>query len=184
MDEWNRPRSVRSRLSLTQAPRGKPIPTSLPLVPSTKTRSLETLRIDTLSLVYSTAKYCAPVWCRSAHTHLIDNVLNDALRIVTGCLRPTPIDHLPVLSGIQPSELRRLEATLSLAYRGSLDPGHILYGLLSGSSDTHQVRLRSKRQFVPAARNLLDNLARPGIRTSEWTNHKWKTEYFEIEFSM
>ena len=39
------------------------------------------------------------------------------------------------------------------------------------------MRLRSRRPFVPAARNLLDNIARLGIRTSEWTNHKWKTEY-------
>ena len=117
-----------------------------------------TLRIATLSLVYSTAEYCAPVWCRSAHTRLIDSVLNDALRIVTGCLRPTPTDHLPVLSGIQPAELRRMGATLSLAYRGSLDPDHILYGLLSGSSDTRQVRLRSRRPFVPGARNLLTTL--------------------------
>ena len=66
----------------------------------------KTLCIATLSLVYSTAEYYAPVWCRSAHTRLIDSVLNDALRIVTGCLRPTPTDHLPVLSGIQPAELR------------------------------------------------------------------------------
>ena len=139
----------------------------------------KTLHIATLSLVYSTAEYCAPVWCRSAHTRLIDSVLNDALRIVTGCLRPTPTDHLPILSGIQPAELRRMVATLSLAYRGSLDPDHILHGLLSGSSDTHQVRLRSRRPFVPAARNLLDNLARLGIRASEWTNLKWKTEYCE-----
>ena len=137
------------------------------------------LRIATLSLVYSTSEYCAPVWCRRAHTRLIDSVLNDALRIVTGCLRPTPTDHLPVLSGIQPAELRRTGATLSLAHRGSLDPDHILYGLLSGSSDTRQVRLRSRRPFVPAARNLLDNLARLGIRASEWTNHKWNAEYCE-----
>ena len=86
----------------------------------------KTLHTATLSLVYSTAEYCAPVWCRSAHTRLIDGVLNDALRIVTGCLRPTPTDYLPVLAGIQPAELRRLGATLSLAYRGSLDPSHIL----------------------------------------------------------
>ena len=139
----------------------------------------KTLHIATLSLVYSTAEYCAPVWCRSDHTHLIDSVMNNALRIVTGCLRPTLTDHLPVLSGIQPAELRRMGATLSLAHRGSLDPDHILYGLLSGSSDTRQVRLRSRRSFVPIARNQLDNLARLGIRASEWTNHKWKTEYCE-----
>ena len=70
-------------------------------------------------------------------------------------------------------------ATLSLAYRGSLDPDHILYGLLSGSSDTRQARVRSRGPFVPGARNLLNNLARLGIRASEWTNHKWKTEYCE-----
>ena len=52
-----------------------------------------------------------------------------------------------------------------------------MYGLLSGSSDTGQVRLRSRRPFVPAARNLLDNLASLGIRASEWTNHKWNADY-------
>ena len=36
-----------------------------------------------------------------------------------------------------------------------------------------------REPFVPAARNLLDNLARHGIRASEWTNHKWKMEYWE-----
>ena len=144
----------------------------------------KTLRIATFSLVYSAAEYCTPVWCRSAHTRLIDSVLNDALRMITGCLRPTPTDHLPVFSGIQPAELRRLGATLSLAYRGSLDPDHILYGLLSGSSDTRQERLRSRRPFVPAARNLLDNLARLGISASEWTNHKWQTEYCENAFRL
>ena len=123
----------------------------------------KTLRIATLSLVYSTSEYCAPVWCRSAHTRLIDSVLNDALRIVTGCLRPTPTDHLPILLGIQPAELCRMVATLSLAHRGSLDPDYILHGLLNGSSDARQVRLRSRRPFVPAARNLLNNLARLGI---------------------
>ena len=139
----------------------------------------KTLRIATLSLVYSTSEYCAPVWCRSARTRLIDSVLNDVLRIVTRSLRPTPTDHLSVLSGIQPAELRRIGATLSLTYRGFLDLDHILYGLLSGSSDTGQVILRSRRPFVPDARNRLDNLARLGIRASEWKNHKWKTEYFQ-----
>ena len=136
--------------------------------------SAKTLRITTLSLVYSTAEYYVPIWCRSAHTRLIDSVLNGTLCIVTGCLRPTPTDHLPILSGIQPAELCQMGATLSLAYRGSMDPDHILYGLLSGSSDT-----RSRHTFVSAARNLLDNLARLGIRASEWTNHKWNMEYCE-----
>ena len=80
----------------------------------------KTLRIATLSLVYSTAQHCAPVWCCSAHTRLIDSVLNDALRILTGCLRPTPTDHLPVLLDIQPAELHRMGATLSLAHPNNI----------------------------------------------------------------
>ena len=41
----------------------------------------KTLHTAALSLVYSTAEYCAPVWCRSAHTRLIDSVLNNALSL-------------------------------------------------------------------------------------------------------
>ena len=40
----------------------------------------------------TTAEYCAPIWCRSAHTRLIYSVLNDALHIVTGCLGRTETD--------------------------------------------------------------------------------------------
>jgi len=57
-----------------------------------------TLRTATLG--HSTAEYCAHVWCCSAHTRLADPTINDALRIVTGCLRPTPADNLPILAGI------------------------------------------------------------------------------------
>ena len=66
----------------------------------------KTLRISFLFLVHSTAEYCAPVWCCSTPTRLIDSILDDALRIVTGCLPHTPKEDLPVLAGIQPAELR------------------------------------------------------------------------------
>ena len=74
---------------------------------------------------YSTADYYTPVWFCTGHTHFIGSVLNDALCIVTKCLRPTSLnacvtkclrptsmDHLPILSDIQPAELLRLGATL------------------------------------------------------------------------
>jgi len=63
--------------------------------------------------MYSTAEYCAPVWCRSAHTRFIDPAINDALRIVHGCLRRTSADNFPILAGIQPVVLHRNGATLS-----------------------------------------------------------------------
>ena len=97
----------------------------------------KTLRVSALSLVYSTAEYCSPVWCRSTPTRLIGSILDDALRIVTGCLRPTPKEDLPVLAGIQPAELRRLGATLFLANRAIHDPDYVLHRQLVGQQDAH-----------------------------------------------
>jgi len=68
-----------------------------------------TLRIATLALVHSVGEYCPPVGCCSDHTRLIDLAINDALRIVTRCLRPTPADNLSILAGIQPAELVAVE---------------------------------------------------------------------------
>ena len=139
--------------------------------------SAKTLRTAVLFLVYSTAEHCAPVWCRSAHTRLIGSVLNDALRIVTGCLRSTPSVYLPVLLGIQPAELRRQGTTLSLANRISLDPDHILHGQFHESQDVCRKRLKSRRSFVPTAQKLLDSLSEMHVRAAQWTNTKWDMEY-------
>jgi len=86
--------------------------------------AVTTLWTASLALVHSTAGYCAPVWCRSAHTRLIDPATNDTLRTVPGCLHPTPADNLPTLTGIQPAERRRKGATLSLARRPT-EPIHL-----------------------------------------------------------
>ena len=104
---------------------------------------------------------------------------NDALRIVSGCLLPTPTEYLPVLSGIQPAELRRQGATLSLANCSSLDPDHILHGHLQGSPDADGKRLKSRHPFVPSARKLLDSLSQMGTRVAQWTSTKWNMEYSE-----
>ena len=137
----------------------------------------KTLRTAALSPIYLTAEYCVPAWCRSAYTRLIDSVFTDALRIVAGCLRPTPTDNLLVLSGILPAELRCQGATLSLANRSSLDPGHILHGQLTEPPAASKERLKSRRPFVPAARKLLRNLSELAIRAAQWTNFIWDTEY-------
>jgi len=85
-----------------------------------------TLRTVTLALVHSTIEYCAHVWFRSAHTRLIDPAISDTLPIVTGCLHHTPADNLLNLPDIQPAELRRKGATLSVARR-AMEPGHLFH---------------------------------------------------------
>ena len=69
--------------------------------------STPTLRTSTLALVYAPGEYCTPVWCRSSHTRIVDVGLNASLRTITGCLRPTQVDQLPVLADIAPPALRR-----------------------------------------------------------------------------
>ena len=104
------------------------------------------MRTATLALVHSTAEYCAPVLCRSTHTRLIDPAINAILRIVTGCLRPTPADNLPILAGIQPAELHRKGATLSLARR-AMEPGHLLHSALTRPSSADARRLKLRHPF-------------------------------------
>jgi len=130
-----------------------------------------TLRIAALALVHSTAEYCAPVWCRSADTRLIDPAINDDLRIVTGCLRPTPGDNLPILGGIQPAGLLRNGATLSPARR-AMEPRHLFNSLLARPSSANARRIKSRHPFVPAARTLI-SASGNNIRAAQWGDYQW-----------
>ena len=68
-----------------------------------------------LALVHFIAVHCASVWCHSAYARLINKPINDALCIMSGCLRSTTMNNLLVQAGIQPTELRHRKAMLSLA---------------------------------------------------------------------
>ena len=89
------------------------------------------------------------------------SVLNDAPCIVTGCLRLTPMEYLPVLSDIQPAELRRKGARFYIAYRGCLN------GQLHGSQNESKETLKSRRYFQSAARKLSGSLSEIGIRAAQ-----------------
>ena len=110
--------------------------------------SPSTLRTGALALVYSAAEYASPAWCRSAHAKKLDITLNETMRIVTGCLKPTPTtEFLPVLSGIAPAALRRENYTHRLVSKASQDPNHLLHKLVSDSQDLGRQRLPSRRSF-------------------------------------
>ena len=66
-----------------------------------------TIKTTALALCYSTAEYACPVWERSAHTHKVYPVLNDACRAITGCLQPTNVENVYLLAGIAPPAVRR-----------------------------------------------------------------------------
>lgn len=54
------------------------------------------LRTSTLASVYAAAEYGSSVWINSTYTRMVDIELNDALRIITGTLKYTPLPRLPL----------------------------------------------------------------------------------------
>jgi len=56
--------------------------------------------------------YCAPVWCRSSHTKLVDIQLNSAMTTISGSIMSTPSPWLQALSNIAPAPIRRKSASI------------------------------------------------------------------------
>jgi len=86
-------------------------------------------------------------------------------------MRPTPADNLPTLAAIQPAELRRNVATLSLGRR-AMEPGHLLHSALTRPSSANARRLKSRHPFVPAAQ-LICSSDNNIIRAAQWADHQW-----------
>jgi len=93
------------------------------------------------------------------------SAINDALRIVTRHLRPTPADNLSILAGIQPAELRRNGATLPLVRR-AMEPGHLLHWALTCPSSANTRFLKSRHPLVPAVRHLISSSDNNNIRAA------------------
>ena len=125
--------------------------------------SFNAIRTSALALVYAPAEYCAPAWCRSVHTHKVDVPLNESMRTITGCLRATPLNLLPRLSGIRPPNIRRNNLGVHLHTKAE-KPDHPLHQILHGP--TVPIRLKSRKLLRPFIDNLiLSNDEPPPIPT-------------------
>lgn len=56
------------------------------------------LRVTAIALSFSIGDFASPVWERSTHTQKIDIALNETFRLITGCLKNTPVNKLYTLS--------------------------------------------------------------------------------------
>ena len=74
------------------------------------------------------AEYAAPFWARSAHAKNLDPVLNQACRSFTGCLKPTNVKDLYLLSGIALLALRRDVCARVERQKQSTRETHFLFG--------------------------------------------------------
>ena len=98
-----------------------------------------TLRSSALALCDSAAEYACPVWERSTHAKKLNATLNETCRMITGCLKPTNINSLPILAGIAPSDIRRAVASRTERTRQTMDERHPLNGHLEENRKQCQI---------------------------------------------
>ena len=98
--------------------------------------------------------------------------INSALRTITGCLKPTPTQYLPILAGIAPASVRRNTATLRLALKYALTE-HFNNNLACLKA---RPRLKSRRPFAQSAIELMESFAGHESIT-QWTQHQWLEEW-------
>lgn len=96
------------------------------------------------ALCYSSAEYACPVWNRSAHAKKVDTALNETCRIITGCMKPTPLEKLRRAAGIEAPHIRRSSAEYNERFRQVFDPRHVMYG----HDEPPAPRLKSRKGFL------------------------------------
>ncbi|XP_062835725.1 CMP-N-acetylneuraminate-beta-1,4-galactoside alpha-2,3-sialyltransferase isoform X3 [Anolis carolinensis] len=145
----------------------------------------ETIKMSAIK--EDSAEYACPVWHKSAHAKQVDIALNETCRIITGCLKPTPVDKLYKLAGIAPPDVRREVAANGERNKVEHCESHPLHGY-----HPPPTRLKSRKGFMrtttpldvpPAAARVSLWAAKPG--NSNWmapqeglppgANQEWAT---------
>ena len=103
-------------------------------------QDFSTLRSSALALCYSAAEYFSPVWSQSHHCYKVNVTLNECLRLVSGCIKSTPIDTLPVFCRIEPADIRKDKSILNFRNRVLSEEGHILDNLITHPLTNNRLR--------------------------------------------
>ena len=120
-----------------------------------------TVRTTALALCFSTAEYACSPWGRYIDTGHVDIALNDTCRIITGCLKATPISCLYALVRIAPPHIRRKGAANADRCLQEDDPRHPFHGQRPAKH-----RLPSRNSFLDSAEAL--NTSKQDARTPLW----------------
>ncbi|XP_039291190.1 uncharacterized protein LOC111047100 [Nilaparvata lugens] len=129
--------------------------------------SASTLRSTALSLVFSAAEYCAPVWLNSPHTHRIDAQLNNTMGMISGVIKSTPTEWLPVLSHIPPPNLRRKNALIREFEKISNNPDLRIHEDIENANKT---RLRSRK---PPTKTAIDTATEQNFNLLSAWQQEW-----------
>ena len=84
----------------------------------------------------------------------LDVALNDSMRIISGCMRPTETTFLPVLAGITPADIRREARVAKLTETAKNNPEHLLHHKVIAADAACPQRLVSRHPFSRHAARL------------------------------
>ena len=123
------------------------------------------------SLLPSTEPRVVP----STHTPSVDSALNDTMRLISGCIRSTPTEQLPVVSGILPPEIRRNTACFKLANRAAPKEDHLLHRAIHQENPIR--RLATRRPVGAHLRELMESAADQPAEA--WSKEAWQRRWDE-----
>ena len=95
------------------------------------------------------------------------------MRLVSGCIRPTPVTQLPVLSGILPQDIWRKESCYKLACRALANPDHLLHDAVSSATPGAIYRLKSRS---PLSASIAGSLRDPNGGPTEQWQARWSAQ--------
>lgn len=88
-------------------------------------------------------------WKNSLHANMVDVTLNLTNTLVTGCLRPTPVQKARVLTRIEPSNTGRWVAATVEKTKREPDITNPLYGgIISREADSNRGKTLCRQQLV------------------------------------
>ena len=99
----------------------------------------------------------------------VDTSLNECLRLVSGCIKSTPIELLPILSGIEPMGITRNKNILSLCIR-VMENTHIFHQV--AISPLTNGRLKSRMPLSTRIHRLSHDIN--DISPGNWAQHTWR----------
>lgn len=93
------------------------------------------------------------------------------MRVITGCLRSTPVSNIQVLAGIAPPDIRRRAKTAQLITKAKKDGSHVLHETVT--KNRRSQRLKSRK---PLHRQKVGNIE--GKTPAEnWMKEEWQSRW-------
>ena len=103
------------------------------------------------------------------------------MRVVSSCIKATPTALLPVLCGIEPPDIRRKKAFISLYNRSQVVQSHLLHETLS--SQPLISRLKSRNPLFTRTHHLISHNTNTASLDS-WAKSAWKTRWSSTNFQL